>query len=95
MSTSTAMADMTSTHPKDCTCVWCSLVRDLQTAEQNAAKPAPPPPKPPAKTAAQKADMLTTHPKDCDCVWCTLVRDLKNVDTKTGGGDATTKAAGG
>lgn len=70
-------------------------MRDLQTAEQNAAKPAPPPPKPPAKTAAQKADMLTTHPKDCDCVWCTLVRDLKNVDTKTGGGDATTKAAGG
>lgn len=65
-------------------------MRDLQNAE----KPAPPPPKPPSKTEAQKADMLTTHPKNCDCVWCSLVRDLKTADANTGKGGAATKAAG-
>lgn len=57
---------MATDHPADCTCVWCSLKRDLE----NAYKPAPGP------TAVQKADLMTTHPANCDCVWCNVARQV-------------------
>lgn len=73
---------MATDHPATCTCVWCSLKRDLENAYTTVASP----PKPPGPSPAQKADMMTTHPADCDCVWCNVARQL-NGGGKAKGGD--------